>query len=174
MTCVSFTRYGILIFLITLFSCSQKPYVGEKEEAIAYALSANPDDMALDSSTVYKADEHETVEDLKVKSSIDSHDNSSTILYDSLEDRLRKIGSVTVKGYGDNLEVNIRGMSTATLAVGPIYIVDGVNLGRSYKRVNSGLDANQIKSIKVLKSLSQTSVYGEDGNNGVIVIKTIK
>jgi len=164
--------YVSCIFIIV--ACSQKTNLSDRDEAISYALSADPDDMALDSSTLYKSDEYEEVEDLNVESSIDEHNNTTDIMYDSLEDRLRKIGSLTLTGYGDNLEVTIRGLSSATLAVGPIYIVDGINMGRSYRRVNSGLDPNQIKSIKVLKSLSQTSVYGEDGNNGVIIIKTLK
>uniref|UniRef100_UPI00404B4F9E YfbK domain-containing protein n=1 Tax=Flavobacterium sp. TaxID=239 RepID=UPI00404B4F9E len=51
----------------------------------------------------------------------------------------------------------------------PLYMVDGVPLdAESFKN----LDPNKIESVTVLKDTSATSIYGNRGANGVIVINT--
>ncbi|MBK9564155.1 MAG: TonB-dependent receptor plug domain-containing protein [Saprospiraceae bacterium] len=51
----------------------------------------------------------------------------------------------------------------------PLFVIDGVNMGREAdKNTNPG----DIKSISVLKGESATTLYGEDGKDGVILITT--
>jgi TonB family protein len=51
----------------------------------------------------------------------------------------------------------------------PLFVIDGVNMGREAdKNINPG----DIKSISVLKGESATTLYGEDGKYGVILITT--
>jgi hypothetical protein len=52
----------------------------------------------------------------------------------------------------------------------PLYIIDGVISDQGA----SGLDANDIKSINVQKSIKAIEIYGEKGKNGVIIITTKK
>ncbi|WP_313003728.1 TonB-dependent receptor plug domain-containing protein [Chryseobacterium gleum] len=61
---------------------------------------------------------------------------------------------------------SIDGRSTA-----PLYIVDGIVLGRESEFLNT-LDPEKIKELKVLKGNEATALYGSKANNGVIVITT--
>jgi TonB-dependent SusC/RagA subfamily outer membrane receptor len=67
--------------------------------------------------------------------------------------------------------VRIRGRSTFTESTEPLYIIDG-------SRVQSGaggllfLDPQEIAKIQVLKDIGETSIYGSEGANGVIIITT--
>jgi TonB-linked SusC/RagA family outer membrane protein len=51
----------------------------------------------------------------------------------------------------------------------PLYIIDGAPIsgGRSYD-----IDPNNISTLSVLKGLAASTLYGEDGRNGVILITT--
>ena len=54
----------------------------------------------------------------------------------------------------------------------PLYVVDGVQLGKSYYSAASSVNINDIKSVEVLKSPSETLIYGRSGSSGVILINT--
>jgi TonB-linked SusC/RagA family outer membrane protein len=85
---------------------------------------------------------------------------------------------------GSGTNINIRGISTITGNSQPLFIVDGVPFDAStntqadftYGHQTSSrfldLDPNQIESVNVLKGLSATTLYGEQGRNGVILITT--
>lgn len=53
----------------------------------------------------------------------------------------------------------------------PLYVIDGV-IAKDF--VPGDLDEDEIQSIEVLKGTSATSLYGNQGNNGIIVITTKK
>jgi TonB-linked SusC/RagA family outer membrane protein len=97
------------------------------------------------------------------------------------------LGGSGVAGTGTN--ITIRGFSTITGDNQPLIIVDGVpfsnannddrnnNLSTDGSGVNSAsrlldLDPNNIAQLSVLKGLSATVTYGEQGRNGVILITT--
>lgn len=67
---------------------------------------------------------------------------------------------------GSVMNSTIRGMGTTSNSA-PLYIVDGVPVGNSY----SG-NANDVKSVSVLKDASSCAMYGARGANGVVVIST--
>ena len=94
--------------------------------------------------------------------------------YTNLADILRQQVGVTVTGTGQNATVQIRGMNSIMLDTRPLYVYDGVELGRDYTKANNTIDRATIRSIRVLSSLSEVNFYGERGRNGVIVIKSIK
>jgi len=95
-------------------------------------------------------------------------------VYLDLADYLRTKGGVTVSGTGNNLIVQIRGINTIQGDTRPFYYLDGIALGRSYADANSAINPNNIKSVRILSSLSELATYGENGNNGVIIIKSKK
>ncbi|WP_374462413.1 T9SS type A sorting domain-containing protein [Chryseobacterium sp.] len=69
-------------------------------------------------------------------------------------------------------EVVIRGAkSVDSRSANPLYIVDGIVLGRESEFLNI-LDSKKIKELKVLKGLEATALYGSKANNGVVVITT--
>ena len=87
-----------------------------------------------------------------------------------------------ISGSGTN--ITIRGVSTITGSSTPLFVVDGVPFDAStnaqasfvYGNTTSSrfldLDPNNIESISILKGLSATTLYGELGRNGVILITT--
>jgi len=92
--------------------------------------------------------------------------------YTNLADILRQQVGVTVKGSGAMAEVSIRGMNSIMLDNRPLYVYDGIELGRDYTRANAAVDRATIKSIRVIRDLNQLTFYGERGRNGVIYIRS--
>ena len=87
---------------------------------------------------------------------------------------------------GSGTNIIIRGYSTISGTNQPLFIVDGVPFNTS---TNTGsqdfgsgsasassrfldLDPNSIEEISILKGLSATVLYGEDGRNGVVLVTT--
>ncbi|MCS5490570.1 SusC/RagA family TonB-linked outer membrane protein [Algoriphagus limi] len=88
-----------------------------------------------------------------------------------------------MSGSGTNMV--IRGYSSATGSNQPLFVVDGVPFNTSTNNQNGfttggattssrflDIDPNNIESISVLKGLSATVLYGDQGRNGVILITT--
>ena len=90
----------------------------------------------------------------------------------SLADILRKNTSLQVVGRGNDIKVYVRGMSSINLNTQPLYVVDDVPIGNSYASANSLLNPNDILKVKVLRSISELTYWGENGNHGVILITT--
>jgi TonB-dependent starch-binding outer membrane protein SusC len=74
---------------------------------------------------------------------------------------------------GGGVNVLIRGVSSITGGVQPLFVIDG------YPVTNSGIgnplntiSPNDIESVDVLKDASATAIYGSRGSNGVIIITT--
>ena len=85
----------------------------------------------------------------------------------------RSPGVVIGRTSSGDLTVRIRGgSSSVTGNNAPLYIVDGVPFSPSTDGGLSGLNPNDIQSIRVLKDAADITMYGIRGANGVIVIKT--
>ena len=54
----------------------------------------------------------------------------------------------------------------------PLYVVDGVRLGRNYYAAARSVNIHDVKSVQVLRRPSETLIYGREGSGGVIVINT--
>jgi len=76
--------------------------------------------------------------------------------------------SITMSLQGKVSGVKIRGVGSDNTEK-PLYIVDGKS--SSSKKI-AKINPNRIKDIKVLKGTNATSLYGNKGANGVIVINT--
>ncbi len=86
---------------------------------------------------------------------------------------------------GTGTNIIIRGYSSITGNNQPLFVVDGipvnssVNTDKNFVKGNAtassrflDLDPNNIKDISVLKGLAATTLYGEQGRNGVILVTT--
>jgi TonB-linked SusC/RagA family outer membrane protein len=85
---------------------------------------------------------------------------------------------------GSGTNITVRAISTITGSSTPLFVVDGVpfngetNSNSSFVYGNQtssrflDLDPNNIESVSILKGLSATTLYGENGRNGVILITT--
>lgn len=90
----------------------------------------------------------------------------------TLDQVLRMQGGLNVQGGGNNVKVYVRGISTFNLETQPLYVIDGAPIGHDYARANNAVNVKDIISIKVLSGKSETTIYGVEGTNGVIIIKT--
>lgn len=84
----------------------------------------------------------------------------------NLADILIRLPGVVVNERAGGTFVTIRGNR-------PLFVVDGVMLGNSYFNVENAVNVNDIASVEVLRSMSETALYGQQGVNGVILIKTV-
>lgn len=90
---------------------------------------------------------------------------------------------------GSGTQIVIRGISTITGSdVSPLFVIDGVPFDAGTNGLNNratgfyygnqtssrflDIDPNNIESVNILKGLSATTLYGELGRNGVILITT--
>lgn len=92
----------------------------------------------------------------------------------SLADYLRKVPGLTVQGTGGSAMVFVRGSQSVNSSNQPLFVVDGSRAGRSFARLSSFIDVNDIDSIKVLKGNEASSRYGMAGSSGVVIIRTKK
>jgi alpha-2-macroglobulin len=112
---------------------------------------------------------------------------SSEIVNASLEEEVMALNEVVVVGYGIQRrsmltgsiagiaaspgsaeQIRIRGASSINAGNSPLFVIDGV----PYRGDISDLDPQMLKSIKVLKDESLTSIYGARAANGVVMIST--
>lgn len=83
---------------------------------------------------------------------------------------------------GSSNMVIIRGVSSLIGTPNPLYVIDGIVIGKGADNAQmmeswnplASLDPNSIESVNVLKDASSTALYGSRGANGVIIIKTKK
>ena len=83
---------------------------------------------------------------------------------------------------GSSSMVIIRGVSSLIGTPNPLYVIDGVVIGKGADNAQvmeswnplASIDPNAIESVDVLKDASATALYGSRGANGVIIIKTKK
>lgn len=85
---------------------------------------------------------------------------------------------------GSGTNIQIRGVNTITGNTTPLVVIDGVPFNANtnnqgsfvYGNQNTSrvfdIDPNNIEEVSVLKGLSATTLYGEQGANGVILITT--
>ncbi|MFV8270395.1 TonB-dependent receptor plug domain-containing protein [Flavobacterium sp. GT2N3] len=96
--------------------------------------------------------------------SLDAQNDKNASIYNTIYDLIRgRLAGVTVTR--DN-KISIRGVSSLRNIGEPLFVVDGV--------IVSSIDyifPNNVKSVSVLKDAA-ASIYGAQGGNGVILIKT--
>lgn len=71
---------------------------------------------------------------------------------------------------GASPTVIIRGVTSINGDPNPMYVVDGVPVGRNVNQINP----QDIESVEILKDASATAIYGTQAANGVILITTKK
>ena len=90
----------------------------------------------------------------------------------SLLDRLRSIPGLRISGVGDrDAQIYLRAPTSIKLYKEVVFYVNGARVG-NYSSAYQVVQSENIESIKLLKSASELSMYGSDGRDGVILIKT--
>jgi hypothetical protein len=85
----------------------------------------------------------------------------------SLRDFLVNKPGVMLQGSGFNTKVQIRGGD-------PLFVLNGVPIGRNYSDADNAVDVMNIKSVEVITNPTQAMRYTNDTAYGVILIKTNK
>ncbi len=81
--------------------------------------------------------------------------------------------STTSGAPGGNTTILVRGISSITGGVEPLFVIDGYPVTSvGYSNPLSTINPNDIESVDVLKDASATAIYGSRGSNGVIIITT--
>ncbi len=154
-------------------------------------LSMTPDLQQLDEIVVIgygevkKSDLTGSVATLKGETFREQPVNS---LDEALQGRMAGVLVGSSTGPGGVVDIKIRGASSITSGIEPLYVIDGIPQdNNSLGAVENGGDFNDksgavnvmatinpadIKSIEVLKDASATAIYGSRGSNGVILITT--
>ncbi|MEM9528732.1 MAG: SusC/RagA family TonB-linked outer membrane protein, partial [Bacteroidota bacterium] len=95
--------------------------------------------------------------------------NTPVSAFDAVQGRLAGVQITGGGGPGEGSDIRIRGTSTLSGGVGPLYVVDGQQLENI-----DNLDPNSIASIEVLKDGASAAIYGSKSANGVVIITTKK
>ena len=89
-----------------------------------------------------------------------------------LLDRLRSIPGLKISGFDQrNAEVYLRGQTSVNFYKEVVFYINGSRVG-NYNSAYQAVLPENIDSIKLLKSASELSIYGSDGRDGVVLIKT--
>lgn len=108
---------------------------------------------------------------------------STTISAETLENRPNSSFLNSIQGTAPGLSVNsnsgspgsgkidilIRGLGSLNASKDPLYVIDGLSTSATQFR---NLNPNDIESLSILRDAQATSIYGNRGANGVVVITT--
>lgn len=81
---------------------------------------------------------------------------------------------------GGALTVRIRGIGSVNASNDPLWIVDGVQLGRFGQSTQGSsnplgsINPNDIESVEILKDAASAAIYGAQASNGVVIVTTKK
>ena len=71
---------------------------------------------------------------------------------------------------GAGTVIRVRGGNSITGSNEPLWVIDGIVVGTNFNLNN--INANDIKSIEILKDASSIAIYGSRGANGVVLLTT--
>ena len=71
---------------------------------------------------------------------------------------------------GAGTVIRVRGGNSITGSNEPLWVIDGIVVGTNFNLNN--INANDIKSIEILKDASSIAIYGSRGANGVVLVTT--
>jgi len=91
-----------------------------------------------------------------------------------LEQYISRLSGVSVFGSGSSARVEVRGADSIQLDSRPLFIVDGIRVGRDFSQVHSMIRMLNVESVQVLRPSRATQLYGTDGGFGAIVINMKK
>ena len=89
-----------------------------------------------------------------------------------LLDSLRSLPGLKISGFDErNAEVYLRGQTSVNFYKEVVFYINGTRVG-NYNSAYQAVLPENIDSIKLLKSASELNIYGSDGRDGVVLIKT--
>ncbi len=83
-----------------------------------------------------------------------------------------QVAGVEVRDSPSGLIIRIRGASSVYANSDPLFVIDGLPIQLGADGALTGINPQDVASIRVLKNASDTAAYGVRGANGVILIST--
>lgn len=152
-------------------------FVGSKSQTIRVGAS-NTIDVTLQSAVLDEVviKSYRTTTVAKSPSAVTTisieaiEDRANASVLQNLQGQVAGLNIATGSGQpGADSTIILRGVGTLNGNVEPLFIVDGIPVDEDGFR---SINQNDIASIQVFKDASATSIYGNRGANGVIVITT--
>lgn len=83
-----------------------------------------------------------------------------------------QVAGVEVRNSAEGLIIRIRGASSVYASSDPLFVIDGLPIQLGASGALTGINPQDVASIRVLKNASDTAIYGSRGANGVVLITT--
>lgn len=83
-----------------------------------------------------------------------------------------QVAGVEVRNSPSGLIIRIRGANSVYANSDPLFVIDGLPIQLGVDGALTGINPQDVASIRVLKSASETALYGSRGANGVVLITT--
>jgi TonB-linked SusC/RagA family outer membrane protein len=154
-------------------------YVSYQSQSITVGAS-NTIDVVLSSTVldvvvkdVYRSTtERKSVSAVKVLSVEAVEDRANANILQSLQGQVAGLNIATGSGQpGADVTIILRGVGSINGNIEPLFVVDGMPVDEDGFR---SINQNDIASYQILSDAAATSIYGNRGANGVIVITTKK
>ena len=97
----------------------------------------------------------------------DLKNQSTTDAAAALQGKVSGVHIISGAGPGAGAEIRVRGYSSNDRNIGPLLIVDGLQVSSIQY-----LDPSMIESIEVLKDAASAAIYGAQAGNGVVLVTT--
>jgi len=155
-------------------------YIGMATQTITVGASGSVNVKLVDDAQVL---DNVVVEAYRTSSKVRTNIASTTVTSKTIENRPNASFVQTLQGQipglnistgsgqpgANNTTVILRGVGSINGNVEPLYVIDGVPQSNDNFR---SLNPADIESVSVLKDAGATSIYGNRGANGVIIVKT--
>ncbi|PWK28825.1 TonB-dependent SusC/RagA subfamily outer membrane receptor [Arcicella aurantiaca] len=96
-------------------------------------------------------------------------EENNTMQNATMDYYLQQVAGVNITGTGASANVTIRGINSFVSNLEPLFLINGQAMN-NFSTVYYLCNANNIKSVAVLKDAASCSIYGARGANGVIAI----
>ena len=94
--------------------------------------------------------------------------------YTTMVQVLQSVRGLRVMGSGAGARVFMSGYNTVNATnKQPLFVVDGVVIGSSVADLDRLMTPIQVRSVRTIRGMQATSRYGDQGQFGVVLIKTI-
>ena len=87
----------------------------------------------------------------------------------ALQGKVSGVNVLTNASPGSGADIRVRGYSSNSEKIAPLYIVDGLQVSSIQY-----LDPQMIESIEILKDAASAAIYGAEAGNGVVLVTTKK
>jgi TonB-linked SusC/RagA family outer membrane protein len=137
---------------------------------IALALDSSLDEVVIETAYDVKRTKATTNSAVQIVSAETIENRPNTNVIQTLQGQTAGLNITTGSGQpGATSSIIIRGIGSINGSTEPLFIIDGVPSDQTaFRNINS----NDVASVSILKDAGATSVYGNRGANGVIIINT--